>query len=285
MRFRRAFTRRRLLAAAAAGAGSLGLYTWRVEPHWLEIVRRKMPVRGLPPELAGKSLLHVSDLHIGPRVDDDYLAGVFQLIQELSPEIVVYTGDFVCANADLVDHAPRVFAQLACGTLGTFGILGNHDYGRGWRDDGAADRVMALAEEAGVRILRNETADVHGLTIVGLDDLWADRFEPGAVLPGLPASDPAVVLVHNPDAVDTPGWETYAGWILAGHTHGGQCKPPFLPPPLLPVRNRRYTSGEFELSGGRRMYISRGVGHLTRVRFNARPEATIFELEHDGAPA
>ena len=85
------------------------------------------------------------------------------------------------------------------------------------------------------------------------------------------------VLVHG-DGCPQPGWGDYSGWILAGHTHGGQCKPPFLPPPLLPVKNRRYTSGEFELTGGRRMYINRGVGHLLRVRINARPEVTLFQL-------
>jgi predicted MPP superfamily phosphohydrolase len=44
------------------------------------------------------------------------------------------------------------------------------------------------------------------------------------------------------------------------------------------VRNRRYTAGEFELAGGRRLYISRGVGALLQVRFNVRPEVTVFEL-------
>ena len=76
-----------------------------------------------------------------------------------------------------------------------------------------------------------------------------------------------------------PGWLGYEGWILSGHTHGGQCKPPFLPPPLMPVRNRRYTSGESRSPGGRRLYISRGVGHTLRVRFNVRPEVTVFTLQ------
>ena len=83
---------------------------------------------------------------------------------------------------------------------------------------------------------------------------------------------------HNPDGVDLLGWQNYHSWILSGHTHGGQCKPPFLPPPLLPVINRRYTSGEFDLSGSRRLYISRGIGHIMKVRFNMRPEVTLFEL-------
>jgi uncharacterized protein len=46
----------------------------------------------------------------------------------------------------------------------------------------------------------------------------------------------------------------------------------------LPVRNQRYTCGEFDLDGGRRLYISRGIGHIMKVRFNVRPEVTAFEL-------
>ena len=89
-----------------------------------------------------------------------------------------------------------------------------------------------------------------------------------------------ILLCHNPDGVDKPQWPGYRGWILAGHTHGGQCKPPFLPPPLLPVRNKRYTAGEIDLTDGTRMYINRGLGHLLRVRFNVRPRVTIFKLRH-----
>ena len=51
-----------------------------------------------------------------------------------------------------------------------------------------------------------------------------------------------------------------------------------VPPPLLPVTNRRYTSGEFDLFDGRSLYVNRGLGYLRRVRFNARPEITQFTL-------
>ena len=74
-------------------------------------------------------------------------------------------------------------------------------------------------------------------------------------------------------------WQGYRGWVLAGHTHGGQCRPPFLPAPIVPVRNRRYTRGEIDLSDGRRLYISRGLGYTWRVRFNVRPEVTLFTLQ------
>ncbi len=59
-------------------------------------------------------------------------------------------------------------------------------------------------------------------------------------------------------------------------------KPPFLPPPLLPVRNQRYTAGTFAMDDGRTLYINRALGCLWPVRFNVRPEVTIFTLEAAG---
>jgi hypothetical protein len=51
------------------------------------------------------------------------------------------------------------------------------------------------------------------------------------------------------------------------------------PPPILPVRNKRYASGHIELPDGRDLYINRGLGYLIRARLNVRPEATLFRLE------
>jgi hypothetical protein len=275
-------TRRRFLKAAVGGVGIGavgGIYVWRIEPHWLQVVERRLAIVGLPRDLVGRRLAQLSDLHIGPRVDDGYLLRCFRRVRELDPEFVVYAGDFTTYHAQVFDHAGRMFSHLPLGRRGTFGILGNHDYGLGWSQAYGAERIAALATDAGVRMLRNEAAEVGGLHFVGMDDLWAGRFDPVAALRDLPAGVAAIALSHNPDTADLPGWGRYSGWILSGHTHGGQCKPPFLPPPLLPVRNRRYTCGEFELPGGRRLYVNRGVGHLLRVRCNVRPEITAFRLE------
>jgi predicted MPP superfamily phosphohydrolase len=242
-------------------------------------VKRPLPLTNLSPGLAGSRLIQLSDLHIGRQVDDDYLIHTFQRIQELTPEFVVYTGDFMSYQGDHLAHLRRLFGYLPLGRVATVGVLGNHDYGPGWSRAEIAGGIAELAATAGVQILRNEVADVAGLQIVGLDELWAHRFHPEQILPYLDKERAALVLSHNPDTADQPGWGAYQSWILCGHTHGGQCKPPFLPAPLLPVRNRRYCAGEYGLSNGRRMYINRGLGHLLQVRFNARPEVTVFTLQ------
>lgn len=130
---------------------------------------------------------------------------------------------------------------------GTLGTLGNHDYGPVWRYPDIAAYVVGSAKAAGVTMLRNESTEIKGLHFVGLDDLWAGRFRPKEVIAKLPNGVATVALSHNPDTVDHNGWGKFDGWILAGHTHGGQCKPPFLPPPILPVKNRRYTAGELAI--------------------------------------
>jgi predicted MPP superfamily phosphohydrolase len=188
------------------------------------------------------------------------------------------TGDFISHHEGWREQVLAVYPAFPKGRLATLAILGNHDYGRNWSHPEIAQALVDALQPLGIQVLRNEVRDVEGLQIAGLDDLWGGRFRPYAPLRALDWRRAAIVLSHNPDTVDLPVWENYRGWILSGHTHGGQCKPPFLPPPLLPVENRRYTSGEFALEGDRRLYISRGVGHLLQVRFNVRPEVTVFEL-------
>src|SRR5690349_6573909 len=97
-------SRRRFLRAAGAVTGlGLGtvLYTWRFEPHWVEFVERQLPVTNLPAGLEGAQLVQMSDLHIGPQVDDAYLIHVFERVKSLVPEIIVYTGDFTSYTNDI----------------------------------------------------------------------------------------------------------------------------------------------------------------------------------------
>ena len=272
-------TRRRFITGVGAAVVGTFVYTWRVEPHWYEIVERDLPIRLLPATLEGKRLVQISDLHIGNLVDDDYIVGAIQHACSLA-DLLVITGDFMsCESGEQTDHVARVLeSSLRHPPLGTVAVLGNHDFGRGWKNPAVADNVQRRIEDAGVVLLRNSMTEVAGLQIGGIDDLWGGFYSPALVTDGFDPRKPSLVLCHNPDGADTGGWADYQGWILSGHTHGGQCRPPFLAPPLLPVKNRRYTAGEFDLHDGRSLYINRGLGYIRRVRFNARPEITVFTM-------
>lgn len=279
---RRKFLRRGALLAA----GGFGAYAYGIEPRWISIERHQLPVNGLPESLDGSVAVQISDIHVGSRVNDEYILKQFEFVDSLKPEFVFFTGDYLDNGSkwhlekglSLLDRFPR-------GSIGNVSVLGNHDFGSTFAQVIAnADHTRELVRQfnaAGLNMLREETVDLGGLKVAGLNDLWLGDFKKSASRSVIAevAQHPSIVLSHNPDAVDLPIWDGYQNWILCGHTHGGQCTFPLIGAPICPVENRTYVSGFYDIEGGHRLYINRGVGHTMRVRFMARPEITIFTLK------
>jgi predicted MPP superfamily phosphohydrolase len=276
------FNRRKFLRYSfASGCLGLGVYVWQVEPTWIAYEQRELSIPGLPSHLVGKKLVQLSDLHIGPHVSDSYLKNQFERVKSLNAEFVVYTGDFVDqANSFHFQKLKNLANEFPQGSLGTAGVLGNHDYELYVENTSFGRSVGDLLSESGVPILIDETIEFDGLTIAGLEDFSSPGFSQQRskdVIQSLPKS--TLVLSHNPDTADLPIWNQYNSWILVGHTHGGQCRVPGFTPPFLPVRNRNYVAGAYAIQGGHQMYINRGIGHTLKVRFCARPEITVFTLK------
>jgi len=279
-------TRRRLLMAAgglvAAGAGAAVYARW-VEPTWIEVVERNLPVPNLPAGWDGARVGLLADLHHSPRVPLDYLARGVNRLASLAPDLAAIVGDFVTTRDPRYAEAVAGLMDRLTPPLGTFACLGNHDYGLSRRVRHAEAGAVAEALSAhGVRLLRNAAEGVarggDTLWIVGLEDLWSGRLSAADAFAAVPTEAANLTLCHNPDAADDLA-RAGAGAVLSGHTHGGQVQVPLVGPPLLPVRNRSRYEGLHRLGGGPSvLYINRGLGWLRKVRFACRPEITLLAL-------
>ena len=219
---------------------------------------------------------------MGERVDAEYLKRQFDFVTSLQPDFVCFTGDFIDYASDwhvqegikMLDHVPR-------GNFGTACVLGNHDHRGDHGKTGETKRLIdAFRDADGLELLIDDAIEMNGLHVAGLPDLWYGGFQQQLskrVIDKI-SGKPSVVLSHNPDSADLPIWGDFDGWLLCGHTHGGQCTFPIIGAPQLPVVNKNYVSGAYEIDNQFKMYINRGIGHTTRVRFMARPEITIFTL-------
>ncbi len=199
--------RRRLLNLARNGfiLGS-GLFGWTVfvEPHWLTVEQRVLPIRNLPSNWIGKTLVQISDLHVGA-VSENYLMQATRRINELQPDVLVVTGDFINHDFPMMnERLEAVLGSLNPGKIATFGCLGNHDYGRGWANRKIAARVADIARHARITMLRDEMFAIDGLEFYGLDDYWTPNFEAKRVLSQARLDRAAVCLCHNPDVCDEP---------------------------------------------------------------------------------
>ena len=276
------FSRRRFLKGSLALAAGLGTYSIGIEPRWVSVEHHLLPIVGLAEDLIGKTVVQISDTHVGNRVGESYLRQQFEYVDSLHPDFVFFTGDFLDDATEWhVDQGEKMLRHFPRGGIGTACVLGNHDYGESVGPAGkCTQRLTSLFADQGLNLLRDEVVDFPGLRVVGLRDYWYGGFNrdsAGEVIAAV-VDRPGIVLSHNPDTVDLPIWNGYQNWVLCGHTHGGQCCFPLIGAPLVPVDNKRYISGSYDIAGGHKMFINRGLGHTSRVRFMARPEITVFKM-------
>jgi uncharacterized protein len=229
---------------------------------------------------------------------------IIALTNALQPDLVLLLGDY--SGVRHLFSAPMPWAEVVPefrafrSTLGTFAILGNHE----WWDDPTAQRLArgpTLAHEALARsdipLLENDARRLikDGLPfwILGLGDQLAfDRgrghFDGVDDLPGTLAQitddAPAILLAHEPDIF--PEVPDRVALTLSGHTHGGQVRL-FGWSPVVPSKfGNRYAYGHV-VEGGRHLIVSGGLGTvsagLAPVRLGVPPEIVVVELGSDSA--
>jgi len=260
-------------------------YAHYIEPFWAAVEPVQMDILDLPDAWVGRRIIQLSDLHFSRSVPADYLHAQVRRCNDLAPDLVVLTGDYVTAGD--FRWSPGV-ANILGGLrprLGTLAILGNHDYGvyspfRQPRGPSIGDHMHRALADVGVTVLRNEAVtleqDGAKLQLVGVDDLWSGLCDADRAFATADPTLPTIALAHNPDTV--PLLADYrADWVLCGHTHGGQVRAPFFGALVLPVQNRRLDAGRIDF-GRHTVYVNRGLGCLHQVRFNCRPEITLFTL-------
>jgi predicted MPP superfamily phosphohydrolase len=276
---RRQFTVGGLAALAGAGLG----YGFGAEPRWIEETRSRVTLRRSL--LTPVRILHLSDLHRSTFVSLSFLEKAIRRGIDLMPDVVCLTGDFITAGDSTVLDGYLEILKLLSSHAPTFAVLGNHD-GGAWSQarggEATVESVSRLLADAGIELLNNRSAtvDTKGgpLRLVGSGDLWGGDCHPTSAFENVPrsSSTPAVFLAHNPDTKDLAGnldWDL----MLSGHTHGGQIVIPFIGPPFVPIRDRRFLAGLNEWDG-RQIYTTRGVGNLYGVRVNCRPEITLLDV-------
>lgn len=285
----RRLTRRSFLALSAASLGGLTLYSGEIARHWLSIEEHTIQLPRLPDSIRGLQIVQISDIHYLEFTESFFLRRVVESVNRLKPDMVVITGDFVtygplrwprseAHKRMALRHMPECAAILAgirCPLR--YATMGNHDMMVGFRD------ICGDLESQGFPVLRNTAVPIERggkrLWLAGLGSACARDADPRRAIPrfALRDKETIIVLAHEPDIL--PEVAKYnPGLMLAGHTHGGQVRVPYLPPTFLPEYGRHYVEGWFRY-GPTRLYVNRGIGTIGfPFRLNCPPEITLFTL-------
>ena len=291
--------RSRFLTQLAVLAGSLPavVLTYGIvrNPYRYEVRTVDVPIPGLPPKLQGLRIAQISDIHSGSFFREDPILDGVRALNDLAPDVAVFTGDLVNSRATEIEPYIDLFARIEA-RHGTYSIIGNHDYGdyvRGWTEaDKAANwqRLYRNHERLGWDLLlnANRVLDIDGepLAIIGVEN-WStiERFprtgDLAAAAAGVEAVATKVLLSHDPTHWDAEVRESPLGvqLQLSGHTHGFQFGveiPGFRWSPSQYVY--RQWAGLYT-EGGRHLYVNRGFGFLGYPgRVGILPEVTLLRL-------
>jgi predicted MPP superfamily phosphohydrolase len=262
------------LGAAALGAGAAG---WgHFEAGWVRLETLPCPLPGLPPELEGVRIAHLSDLHLGfPSRGSRAVEDAVAWVEERRPDLTLISGDLLSRRSG----EARLRAALAR-LPNCFAVLGNHDFAL-TRDPFSHPAEVYDLEPATLLSDDSRTLELRGkrVQIVGVDPRSYRRRQSHPEQLADPNADLRILLCHYPNVIDRipPG---IFDLVLSGHLHGGQICLPW-PGGRLRLAHIRWTyiRGLYQRPAGT-LHLSAGLGTtFVPFRFLARPEATELNLQ------
>lgn len=291
-------SRSEFLAKSAMVAGAIpiatlsygiisGAYDYRVR-------RRSVVIQNLPSAFDGLRIAQLSDIHSGSFFNKTAVKGGVEMMLAEKPDLFLFTGDLVNNDAKEVQDYMQIF-EKAKAPLGSFSVLGNHDYGdyKSWPSQDAKRKnledLIQSHKAMGWDILQNEHRylEVNGerIALIGVEN-WGER---GFVKHGDLAkatqnveADAKILLSHDPSHWDAQVRPEYSDidLTLSGHTHGFQFG--------VEIGNFRWSPSQYlykqwadlYTEGNQHLYVNRGFGFLGYPgRVGILPEITILELK------
>ena len=231
-------------------------------------------------EFINYKIAHLSDLHIGNITTREKLCKWIEQLNNLKPDIVCITGDFITFGDAFIEDLKIVLNQFKSPD-GIVCCLGNHDY-----FSSNADELAHQLKNDNIIVLKNNTHSVFrkdkSINFIGIDgivdnlDLQRKYLE--STLQTIKELQPHVLLVHDP-LLFTVAKDNNIPLTLSGHTHGGQIAHPFNPRKNIAAKRYLYSTGKYQ-DQNCQLYVNQGLGvALLPFRLFTYPELVIFEIK------
>lgn len=247
----------------------------KIDVTYLEYRNNKIPAG-----FDGYTILHISDLH-----NREFGHNQIQLIQctkEISPDVIVITGDLIDRNRTDI-NAAMMYISKAVSIAPVFFVSGNHE-----KKSGVYNKLCDRLKKAHVMILDDTSTilEKNGdkIALLGLKDpafCWLETFENKLIgISNDAKADFKTLLTHRSEKM--PLYMKHnIDLVFSGHSHGGQIRIPLIGGLYAPGQGifPKYTCGLY-VKGNTSMVVSRGLGNsIFPLRILNRPELVVLELK------
>lgn len=256
------------------------LYSYFIGSSGLKVKEYNIKNSNITDEFYGLKIVQISDIHYGYHFNKDRLEKVVKKINELKPDIVVLTGDLVNSkiSTEQENELKEELSKIEV-SIGKYAIKGNHDYNfKNW------EYVMEIS---GFINLNDTYTIIHGtnsnIMISGIstnlygEDKINDKLDSSKKYLENNNVNYKILLIHEPDYMDEINDISY-NLILAGHSHNGQIRLPFIGAIYTPKGSKKYYKEYYKINDTD-MYISSGLGNsVINLRLLNKPSISFYRL-------
>ena len=257
-------------------------YTTYISTVKIGVREYRIKNKKIPDSFNGLKIIHLSDLHFGSTMFNEDVKKIKNISNKRKPDIVVYTGDLINKDYNLTSkEQEKLIKELKeiNASLGKYAILGNEDN----------EKISTIFNQSDFTILRNESDliykdDNNPILLIGLTSIKKDQDVDKAYSYFKEETHNSniytITIMHEPDVVDDIIDTHPTDLFLAGHSHNGNIRVPFVKYSLFKVENAKKYDQDYYKIKDSKLYISSGLGTPKGIRLFCRPSINFYRLSN-----
>ena len=254
------------------------LYMHYVATSGLKVKEYKVVSSKLPEGFHGLKIVHFSDLHYLSTIDKKDLKNIVNKINELKPDIIVFTGDLLDSRKEIDDNTisdVSNYLNKLEAKIGIYAIKGNDDYSLAYNQ---------IIEKTKIKLLNNSYELIYykddiPILLNGINSSIKDDYDIESAFSYSELDNIyTITLIHEPDLTSEILVNNSPDLILAGHSHNGQVRLPFISGLMKKNGAKKYIDSKYEI-GDTTLFISGGLGTSKNdYRLFNRPSINLYRL-------
>ena len=263
----------------------IAFYTYTTYISTMKIIVREYRIinKKIPDSYNGLKIIQFSDLHFGSTIFNDEVKNIVNICNKRKPDIVIFTGDLIDKDYNLTSkEQERLIEELKSmkSTLGKYAILGDED----------TEKTSTIFNQGEFTILRNEydliyKNDNNPILLVGvlsqnkgqnIDNAYNYFKEENHN-----SNIFTITMLHEPDTIEDILGTYQSDLFLAGHSHNGNIRVPFLKYSLFKTKGAKKYDQDYYKINDSKLYVSSGLGTKNGIRLFCRPSINFFRLSNN----
>lgn len=254
-------------------------YTTYISTVKIEVREYRITNEKIPESYNGLKIIQFSDLHFGSTMFNENVKKIIDICNKRRPDLVIFTGDLINSNYELSkEEQEKLITQLKDinSTLGKYAILGDED----------TEKIATIFNQSEFTILRNEYELIYKdnstpILLIGINkDQDLEKAYNYFKQENHNANIYTITALHEPDKVEDIVGTYQTDLFLAGHSHNGNIRFPFLKYSIFKVNGAKKYDQDYYKINNSELYISSGLGTKSGIRLFCRPSINFFRLSN-----